>query len=93
MSAQPIEHYGSPDNHSPQTIREFRGVLTGADLARFNREIDDVPLHEIRQYLKGWQHLLHLRTVPEIGEALRTAFDRPGTPIGEIFPEWESISV
>lgn len=93
MTAQPIEHYGSPDSHSPQTIREFRAVLTGADLARFNREIDDVPLHEIRTYLKGWQHLLHLRTIPEIGEALRTAFERPGTPIGEIFPEWEDVSV
>lgn len=91
MTAQPIEHYGSP--RAPQTIREFRAVLTGTDLARFNLEIEDVKLHQMRTYLKGWQHLLHLRTIPEIGESLRTAFDRPGTPIGEIFPEWEDASV
>lgn len=91
MTAQPIQYSGSPD--TPQTIREFRGTLKGGDLARFDLEIDDVPLHQIRQYLKGWQHLLHLRTIPEIGEAMRTAFDRPATPIEEIFPEWESISV
>lgn len=89
MSAQPIEQHG----RLPESIREFRAVLTGDDLTRFNREIDDVKLHEIRTYLKGWQHLLHLRTIPEIGEALRTAFDRPGTPIGDIFPEWEETCV
>ena len=94
MTAQPIEHHHPrPAERPPATIREFRAVLTGADLARFNREIDDVPLHEIRTYLKGWQHLLHLRTIPEIGGALRTAGTRPCTPIGEIFPEWEDISV
>jgi hypothetical protein len=90
MTAQPIERHDSP---APKSIREFRAVLTGDDLARFNREVDDVPLHEIRQYLKGWQHLLYLRTIPEIGEALRTAGSRPRTPIGEIFAEWEDVSV
>lgn len=93
MTAQPIEYHGSPDSRHPQTIREFRGVLTGTDLARFNREIDDVPLHEVSHYLKSWRHLLHLRTIPEIGEALRTAGTRPRTPIGEIFPDWENASV
>jgi len=91
MTAQPIEHHGTP--RAPQTIREFRGVLTGEDLARFNAELDDLPLNEVSGYLKGWQHLLYLRTIPEIGEAMRTAGDRPRTPIGEIFPEWETISV
>ncbi|WP_327066854.1 hypothetical protein [Kitasatospora sp. NBC_01302] len=93
MTAQPIEHHHPRTvERPPATIREFRGVLSGDDLARFNREIDDVPLHEIDQYLKGWQHVLYLRTIPEIGEALRTAFDRPGIPVGEVFPEWEEIS-
>ncbi|WP_405006548.1 hypothetical protein OHV13_22785 [Kitasatospora purpeofusca] len=79
MTARPIQP--RPPSESPRTIREFRETLTGSDLARFTAEIEDVPLHELRDYLKSWQHLLHLRTVPEIGHALRTAFDRPGTPL------------
>ncbi|MDH6578006.1 hypothetical protein [Kitasatospora sp. MAP5-34] len=91
MSAQPIQHHSPPG--TPRTIREFRAVLKGADLTLFNTEVDDVPLHEIREYLKGWQHLLHLRAVPEVGEALRTAFDRPGIPASELFPEWVETGV
>lgn len=83
MIAQPIEH------QAPKTIREFRAVLAGDDLVRFTTEIDDVPLHEIRDYLKGWQHIIHLRTVPEIGEALRTVGERPRTQLGDILPEWD----
>ncbi|MEV6977407.1 hypothetical protein [Kitasatospora sp. NPDC093806] len=91
MSAQPLQPRLPAEG--PRTIREFRGILTGADLERFETEIDDVPLHEIREYLKGWKHLLHLRTVPEIEHALRTAFDRPGTPLAELFPDWEESDV
>ncbi|GAA1402964.1 hypothetical protein GCM10009639_47040 [Kitasatospora putterlickiae] len=91
MTAQPVQPHLLPEG--PRTIREFRGVLTGGDLERFNAEIEDVPLHEIREYLKSWRQLLHLRTVPEIEHALRTAFDRPGTPVGDLFPEWEELSV
>lgn len=90
MTAQPIEYSSRP----PSSIREFRGVLKGEDLARFNSELDDLPLNEIAGYLKGWQQILHLRTVPEFGEAMRTAFDRPATPIEEIFPEeWAASGV
>ncbi|WP_380279902.1 hypothetical protein [Kitasatospora purpeofusca] len=89
MSAHPVQP--RLPSEGPRTIREFRGTLAGPDLERFTAEIEDVPLHEIRDYLKGWRQLLHLRTVPEIGHALRTAFDRPGTPVGELFPEWEEL--
>lgn len=90
MSAQPIEYSSRP----PATIREFRGVLEGEDLVRFNREIEDVPLNEVTSYLKGWQQILHMRTVPEFGEALRTAGSRPRTRIEDIFPEeWAAACV
>jgi hypothetical protein len=89
MTAQSIEYSSRP----PQTIREFRGVLKGEDLARFNHEIEDLSLNEVTGYLKGWAQILHLRTIPEIGEALRTAGSRPRTPIEEIFPEWGTVSV
>ncbi|MFD9065202.1 hypothetical protein ACFVZ3_27200 [Kitasatospora purpeofusca] len=91
MSAQPVQP--RLPSAGPRTIREFRGILTGSDLARFNTEIEDVPLHELRDYLKAWQHLLHLRTVPEIEHALRTAFDRPGTPLADLLPEWAESDV
>ncbi|MFJ4092775.1 hypothetical protein ACIPYS_14420 [Kitasatospora sp. NPDC089913] len=74
---------------SPRTIREFREPLTGPDLARFEAEVEDVPLDELEGYLKGWQQLLHLRTAPETGHALRTAFDRPGT----LFPTEPSVRI
>ena len=89
MTAQQIEY----SSRLPESIREFRGTLKDDDLDRFNREIEDVPLHEIAGYLKGWRQLLHLRTIPEFGEALRAAFDRPATPIEDIFPEeWAATS-
>ncbi|CAN3983311.1 hypothetical protein [Kitasatospora purpeofusca] len=91
MSAQPVQP--RLPSAGPRTIREFRGILTGSDLARFNTEIEDIPLHELRDYLKGWQHLLHLRTVPEIERTLRTAFDRPGTPLADLLPEWADSDV
>jgi hypothetical protein len=90
MTAQPVEYSSRP----PSSIREFRGTLKGEDLTRFNAELDDLPLNEIAGYLKGWQQILHLRTVPEYGEALRTAGSRPATPIEDIFPEeWAATSV
>jgi hypothetical protein len=89
MTAQPIEYSSRP----PTTIREFRGTLAGEDLVSFNTELEDVKLGEVSGYLKGWAQILHLRTVPEIGEALRTAGSRPRTPIEEIFPEWGTVSV
>ncbi|MFF7635852.1 hypothetical protein ACFZB9_22295 [Kitasatospora sp. NPDC008050] len=92
MTARPIEHH-APQSRLPETIREFRAVLPDGDLRVFNSEVEDVPLHEIDRYLEAWQHVLRLRAIPEIGDALRSAGDRPGTPIGEIFSEWEEAGV
>ncbi|WP_327074294.1 hypothetical protein OG196_30000 [Kitasatospora purpeofusca] len=79
MSTRPVRP--RLPSESPRTIREFRETLTGSDLARFTAEVEDVPQPELGNYLKGWQQQLHLRTLPEIEHALRTAFDRPGTPL------------